>query len=32
MYLELKCVLLADHDQNNVFKSILVLLKVVRFM
>ena len=32
MYLELKCVFLADHDQNNVFKSVLVLLKVVRFM
>ena len=29
MYLELQFVLLANHDQNNVFRSVLVLLKVV---
>ena len=29
MYLELKFVLLANHDQNNVFRCVLVLLKVV---
>ena len=29
MYLELEFVLLANYDQNNVFRSVLVLLKVV---
>ena len=29
MYLELQFVLLPNHDQNNVFRSVLVLLKVV---
>ena len=29
MYLELYFVLLANHDQNNVFRSVLVQLKVV---